>query len=61
VIGAADLAAQLKLHRSREEWRGTCPGCGYAESFVLGTGKGGLLLGWCASCQDAAAIARLLA
>ena len=59
-IGAADLATRLKLHRSRDEWRGTCPCCGYAEGFVLGAGKGGRLIGWCASCQDKTAIAQLL-
>jgi hypothetical protein len=59
-IGAADLAARLKLHRSPDEWRGRCPSCGYAESFVLSTGKVGRPIGWCASCQDKAAIAQLL-
>lgn len=60
-IGAADLAAQLKLHRSRDEWRGRCPVCGYAEAFALSASKSGRLLGWCASCENRAAIAELLA
>jgi putative DNA primase/helicase len=60
-MSAADLAARLKLHRSRDEWRGACPCCGYPDAFVLGTGKSGRLMGWCASCEDAAGIARSLA
>jgi putative DNA primase/helicase len=59
--GAADLAARLRLHRSRDEWRGRCPSCGYADSFVLTGGNGGRVLGWCASCQDKTAVAQLLA
>ena len=60
-VTTADLAARLKLHCSRDEWRGTCPVCGYPEAFALRTSKGGRLLGWCASCQNRAAIAQLLA
>jgi putative DNA primase/helicase len=56
-----EVAARLRLHRSRDEWRGTCPCCGYKEGFVLSASRGGRLLGWCASCQDKAAIAQLLA
>ena len=56
-----DLAARLKLHRSRNEWRGTCPCCGYANAFVLSVGKAGRLLGWCASCENKREIAQLLA
>jgi putative DNA primase/helicase len=59
-MSAADLAARLKLHRSRDEWRGGCPACGYAASFVLGIGKDGRPIGWCSSCQDKAAIGELL-
>jgi putative DNA primase/helicase len=57
---AADLAGRLRLHRSRDEWRGTCPCCGYRDGFVLGAGKGGRLVAWCASCQDRVAITQLL-
>lgn len=56
-----DLAARLKLHRSRNEWRGTCPCCGYENAFALSVGKAGRLLGWCASCENKREIAQLLA
>ena len=56
-----DLAARLKLHRSRDEWRGTCPCCGYENAFALSVGKAGRLLGWCASCENKREIAQLLA
>jgi putative DNA primase/helicase len=59
-VSAADFAARLRLHRSRDEWRGSCPTCGYPEAFALSLGKGGRLLGWCSSCQDKTAIAQLL-
>ena len=54
---AVDIAARLGLHRSGRTWRGACPTCGYANSFVLSQGSGGRAIGWCASCQDSAAIA----
>ena len=60
-VGPSDLAARLKLHRSRDEWRGACPSCGYQDGFVLSIGKGGRIIGWCASCQNKSAIAQLLA
>jgi putative DNA primase/helicase len=59
--GAADLATRLRLHRSRGEWRGPCPTCGYPEAFVMSVGQGGRLLGWCANCQNKTAVAQLLA
>jgi putative DNA primase/helicase len=58
MIGVADLAARLDLKRTGREWRGTCPACGYGGgAFVLTTGKGGMPIGRCASCQDRDAIA----
>lgn len=55
-----DIASRWKLHRAGREWRGSCPACGYgSDAFVL-TVRDGRLLGWCASCQDRAAIGRLL-
>ena len=43
-----------------EEFRGTCPACGYPESFVLCTGRTGKVIGWCACCQDRDTIAAIL-
>ena len=60
-VADVDLAARLKLHRSRNEWRGTCPCCGYENAFALSVGKAGRLLGWCASCENKREIAQLLA
>lgn len=57
----ADMAARFGLKRSGCEWRGMCPACGYGGgAFVLSAGRGGGVLAWCASCQDRAAIARLM-
>jgi len=47
-----ELAARLRLHRSAREWRGDCPLCGYRDALVLGTGRGGVPLLWCAACLD---------
>jgi phage/plasmid primase-like uncharacterized protein len=56
---AHELAVQFGLHRSGNEWRGTCPVCGYADAFVLADGQHGPM-GWCASCQNCEAIAAAL-
>jgi phage/plasmid primase-like uncharacterized protein len=53
------LAAELGLRRTGREWRGRCFHCGYADAFVLAEGKHGPV-GWCASCRDREAIARIL-
>jgi len=46
---APEIAAKFNLRRKRpNEWRGTCPSCGYTEAFVL-TNKGGNPLFWCAN------------
>jgi phage/plasmid primase-like uncharacterized protein len=55
-----DLATRFKLHRAGRSWRGDCPACGYAGAFVLDL-RDGRPVGWCASCQDTAAIGRLVA
>jgi phage/plasmid primase-like uncharacterized protein len=54
-----DLSVRWKLHRAGREWRGDCPACGYAASFIL-TETSGRTLGWCASCQDKDAIGALI-
>jgi putative DNA primase/helicase len=54
-MSARELAERFGLHRNGREWRGTCPACGYADSFVVGDGKVGPI-GWCASCGDQDAI-----
>lgn len=51
-MSARELAAQLGLHRAGREWRGICPSCGYRDAFVLGDGRNGTVVGWCASCGD---------
>jgi hypothetical protein len=57
---ARELAARLGLHRSGREWRGGCPLCGYLDALVLGTGRGGAPLLWCASCDDRDGLRALL-
>jgi phage/plasmid primase-like uncharacterized protein len=56
---ARELAARLGLHRSRRDWRGPCPACGYADAFLLTDGKAGPI-GWCACCHNEDAIAQAL-
>ena len=58
-MSAAELAERFQLHRAGRSWRGRCPACGYAEAFTLDV-RNGRPLGWCASCQDNAAIGRLM-
>lgn len=58
--GIRDIAHRLKLRRQGSEYRGTCPACGYTNAFVLSVGHSGKLIGWCASCQDQAAIGAIL-
>lgn len=53
-------AASLGLHRSGREWRGTCPLCEYSGALVLGIGRGGAPLLWCASCDDRDGLRALL-
>lgn len=60
MMSAMSLIERLGLRRSGREWRGTCPACGYPAAFVLGVGKAGRVLGWCASCQDRGSIARAI-
>jgi len=55
-----EIAARFDLKRAGRSWRGTCPACGYCDTFVLSSGTGGVPLGWCASCQDRHAIARAI-
>jgi hypothetical protein len=53
-----ELAARLSLHRSGQEWRGSCPSCSYSDTFIL-TKRRGRVLRWCASCQDQGFMTRL--
>ena len=53
MITAADLAQRLELRKSRRDWRGNCPSCGYAAAFSVRASESGGALAWCASCQDA--------
>ena len=57
----AYIAARLHLKRSGRSWRGGCPACGYATSFMLREGRSGRPLLHCASCQDRNAIADAVA
>ncbi len=51
-----DIAGRLNLKSGRGgRWRGDCPACGYAGTFVL-TARDGEADLWCASCRDSAAI-----
>jgi hypothetical protein len=43
------------------QWRGDCPACGYAGTFVLSRNRDQSYHGWCASCGDQDGIARALA
>jgi phage/plasmid primase-like uncharacterized protein len=56
---ALELADRLGLHRSGRYWRGPCPACGYANTFVLFDGKAGPIA-WCASCHNEDAMAYTL-
>ena len=56
---AYELATRFRLHRVGRAWRGACPACGYADAFALTDGKLGPI-GWCASCGDRDAIARII-
>ena len=62
MITASDLAQRLDLRamRSKRDWRGTCPACGYAAAFNVRTGEGGAPIVWCASCQDRDSVADAL-
>jgi putative DNA primase/helicase len=48
---ATYIAAAFRLRPNRRGWSGTCPHCGYADSFSLSI-KDGRAVWWCASCQD---------
>ena len=60
MIAASELAQRLNLRKSKRDWRGACPACGYSNSFSLMTGKNGQPLAWCASCQDRDSVASAL-
>lgn len=55
-----ELATSLGLHRSGHEWRGDCPACNYRNSLVLGIGRSGAPLLWCANCRDRDGLRALL-
>jgi hypothetical protein len=59
-MSARDLAQRFGLHRAGRDWRGDCPACGYASSFVLSETREGKPLWWCASCGDRDALAAAL-
>jgi putative DNA primase/helicase len=59
-MSARDIAARLNLHRAANDWRGDCPACGYASSFVLSETREGKPLWWCASCTDRNALAAVV-
>ena len=54
-----ELATRIGLHRVGRAWRGACPACGYPDAFALTDGKLGPI-GWCASCGNRDAIARII-
>lgn len=54
---ARELAMRCRLRRSGRDWRGDCPGCGYAGAFVL-TERNGRPVWWCASCGSGAHLTR---
>ena len=56
---AMEIAQRLGLHRAGRGWRGGCPCCGYPDAFALDV-REGRIVGWCASCQDRAALAAAL-
>ena len=61
MMSASDLAVRwnLRLLHGRQEWRGTCPACGYANAFAL-TERDGNVLPWCFSGQDPNALGGLM-
>lgn len=54
-----ETADRLGLRHAGRDWRGDCPGCGYRDAFTLSE-RDGKILGWCASCQDRAAVTAIL-
>lgn len=57
--GAFELAERWHLQRSRDNWRGSCPLCGYPAALVLSERRG-RALAWCANCHDQAGLAALV-
>lgn len=53
---ATDLAGRLGLRKSKRDWRGDCPACGYHASFIVRAGAYGRALPQCVSCGDREAI-----
>ena len=51
MITATEAAQRLDLIKSGRGWRGACPSCGYATTFLL-KARRGEASGWCASCQN---------
>lgn len=56
-MSARDLAARFNLRSAGNDWRGDCPACGYASSFVLSETREGKPLWWCSACDDRDALA----
>jgi len=55
-----ETARRLDLHPAGRDYRGRCPGCGYGnDAFILSL-RDGKILGWCANCQDSAAVVAIL-
>lgn len=54
-MGAAEIAGRLGLRRTSRGWVGSCPACGYHDSFRLSE-KAGIALWNCAACDDRAAL-----
>ncbi|WP_144299804.1 DUF7146 domain-containing protein [Elioraea rosea] len=57
---APAIVARLGLKRVGSQWRGDCPACGYAGSFVMSLGSERTPLWWCASCRDKEALTAAL-
>ena len=55
-----EVYARFNLHKAGRNWRGDCPVCGYPDSFILSRAHNGNVIGWCASCQNNAAVAAIL-
>ena len=60
-ISARDVADRLGLRKHAGSWRGTCPACGYRDTFAVLAATNGRARLFCASCNDRDALADAVA
>ena len=60
MMTALELAGRIGLRKYPRDWRGTCPACAYAGTFVVKAGRDGMALPRCENCRDRTGIAAAL-